>query len=122
MFSLSTTHSTNLRFSSPTDCLLTLSDAHHKIKDVQALYFHKTTKQISQHPSPASPIHTNASQGSFLITDYIHLPESTSLMSINYSQNTRSLTLSSLSRIPLQQLDRLPGATESYGIQPSSPS
>jgi hypothetical protein len=75
MFSWSISHNSNLRSSSPINCLLTLSDAHYKIKDVQVFYFHKTTEQISQHPSPASPIHTNASKGNSLITDYIHYPK-----------------------------------------------
>ncbi len=38
-------------------------------------YFHTTTGQISQHPSPASPIHTNASPGNSLILNYIHCPK-----------------------------------------------
>jgi hypothetical protein len=72
MFSWSTSQSSNLRSSSPTNCLLTLSNTHYKIKDVQVLYFHKTTEHISHHPSPGSPIHTNASKGNLsLQTIYI---------------------------------------------------
>jgi hypothetical protein len=40
-----------------TNCLLD----HHKIKDMQELCSHTTTKQISRHMSPASPIHTHSS-------------------------------------------------------------
>jgi hypothetical protein len=58
-----------------TNCLLTLPDAHYKIRDVQVFCFYTTTWQISHHPSPTSPIHTNASKGNFFITNYIHSPK-----------------------------------------------
>ncbi len=58
-----------------TNCLLTLPEAHYKIRDVQVLCLHTTTEQISHHPSPASPIHTNANKGNSFITNYIHCPK-----------------------------------------------
>jgi hypothetical protein len=82
-----------------TKCLLN----HHKIKDVQELCSHTMTKQILQHTSPASPIHTDVNKGelSHYITDYTH-SESTNLLSIQCSQKHQlssavySLSLESL--------------------------
>jgi hypothetical protein len=56
----------------PDVSLLTLSCVHCEIKDIQLLCFHRPTEQISQHPSPASHIHTNASKRNSPVTDYIH--------------------------------------------------
>jgi hypothetical protein len=58
-----------------TNCLLTISDEHYKIKDVQVLCFHTIIEQILQYPSPTSPIHTDASKGNSLITlQTIYIP------------------------------------------------
>jgi hypothetical protein len=56
-------------------CLLTFSNEHYKIKNVQILCSHTTIEQILQYPSPASAIHTDANQGNSLITlQTIYIP------------------------------------------------
>jgi hypothetical protein len=81
-----------------TNCLLTLSDEHYKIKDVQVC-FHTTTEQVLQYPSPASPIHTDASKGNSLIAlQTMYIPRKHKLaFPSNVHKNTRFLVLSNLS-------------------------
>jgi hypothetical protein len=87
-----------------TNCLLTLSDEHYKIKDVQVLCFHTTTEQILQYPFPASPIDTDASKGNSLITlQTIYIPRKHKLAFHQMFTKTpdSQCCLVSLSRIPL---------------------
>ncbi len=91
--------------------------------------FHAATTQNSHCASPASPHSHKCQQRKFFHHKLYTLPESTSMIPIKCSQNTRfpllsspSLSLSlSLSRIPLQQLGQLPGVAENSSIQPSCP-
>ncbi len=88
-----------------TSCLLTLSDEHYKIKDVQVLCFHTTTEQILQYPSHASPTHTDANKGNSLITlQTIYIPRKHKLafhQMFTITPNSQC-RLVSLSRVPLQ--------------------
>jgi hypothetical protein len=88
-----------------TNCLLTLSDEHYKIKDIQVFCFHTTTEQVLQYPSPASPIHTDASKGNSLITlqtMYIPLKHKLAFPSNVHKKTPDSqCCLVSLSPIPL---------------------
>ncbi len=96
------------------NCLLTLSDEHYKIKDVQVFCFHTTTKPISQYPYPASPIHTDDSKGNSLITlQTIYIPRKHKLSfhqlftKHQIPRAVQSLSLPQIPRILLQQqLDR----------------
>jgi hypothetical protein len=105
----------------PDTSLLTLSGVHYKIKEIQVLCFHRPTEQTSQHPSTASHIHTTANKRNSPVTDYIHCPKAQACFPTKCSRNMWFLLWFSLSRIPLQQLGQVPGATESSSIQPSSP-
>ncbi len=91
------------------------------------LCFHITTEQSSQYASPVPPNHTIFSQRKSFHSKLCTLPESTSLISIRYSEKHQcsnvvcSLSLS-LSWILLQQsLGQVLGAAESSSLAPSSP-
>ncbi len=97
LFSWSSSPKSDLCSSENTNCLLTLPKAHYKIRDVQVLCFHTTTGQISHHPSPASPIHINASKGNSFITNYIHCPKAQAWFPSNVHKTRFQCCLISLS-------------------------
>jgi len=69
-------------------------------KTYKCLVFHMTTEQVLQHPSPASPIHTNASQeNSFITLQIMYISRKHKLaFPSNVRKNTRFPVPSSLFR------------------------
>jgi hypothetical protein len=57
-------------------------------KTYKCLAFHTTTEHILQYPTPASPIHTDASKGKLFhyITDHVHSPKAQAHFPIKCSQ------------------------------------
>jgi hypothetical protein len=79
------------------DCLLTLTDAHCKTRNIQVICFHATTAQNSHRASPASPHSHKCQPRKFFHHKLYTLLESTSMILIKCSQNTRFPVLSTLS-------------------------
>ncbi len=89
------TRFTPLIITQRTNSLLTLTYAHGMTKDIQVFCFHATTAQNSHRASPTSP-HLHKSQQRKLFHHKLYtLPESTSMIPIKCSQNTRFPMLSS---------------------------
>jgi hypothetical protein len=123
VFLILCTRFTPLIITQHTDCLLTLTDAHCKTIDIQVFCFHATTTQNSHCASPASPHSHKCQPRKFFHYKLYTLPESTSMIPIKCSQNTRFLVLFSLSlshsSIVAQLVAKRSGKNSS--IQPSSP-
>ncbi len=124
MFLILCTRFTPLIITQHTDSLLTPTDAHSKTRDIQVLCFHATTAQNSHRASPASPHSHKCQPRKFFHHKLYMLPESTSVIPIKCSQNTRFLVLSSLS-LSLEFLysssANCQAQWKNSSIQPSSP-
>jgi hypothetical protein len=96
MSSWSTRHSSDLRSIHNT---LTAYWIITRSKTYKCFASISTTKQILQHPSPASPIHTDVNKGklSHYITDYTHFPKAQAFFPSNVHKNTSFPVLCSLS-------------------------
>ncbi len=89
MFPIFCTRFKALIITQHTDSLLTFTNAHGMTRDIKMLRFHATTAQNSHHAFPTSP-HSHKSQPrKFFHHKLYTLPESTSMIPIKCSQNTR---------------------------------
>ncbi len=94
VFLIFCTRFTPLIITQHNDSLLTLTDAHGMTRDIQLLCFHATTAQNSHRASPTSPHLHKSQQRKFFHHKLYTLPESTSMIPIKCSQNTRFPVLS----------------------------